>query len=113
MPFKPDSVRIHQSVDADYEELEKNAKAKKQPEAAIWKVFQTALTRVKNDGQWGEVIPRSKIPAHFKTKYKADNLYCVDLNFYRAFYTIEARVVVWLDIVDHAQYDKWFPNKGK
>lgn len=42
------------------------------------------------------------------------NLYCVDLaGFRRGFYTIIARDVFFLDIVDHEQYDKWFPNKGK
>jgi hypothetical protein len=38
----------------------------------------------------------------------------VDLAFFhRAFYTIEARDVVFLDIVDHARYDEWFPGRKR
>lgn len=55
------------------------------------------------------MIPR--LPAYFTDRYGAQNLYCIDLAFFhRAFYTIEERAVILLDIVDHAKYDKWFPG---
>lgn len=66
----------------------------------------------------GEVVPRKKIPRPLKDTYGLDNLYVEDLpDFWRLLYTIQKEAgqayVVVLRIVDHAHYDKWFPNKGK
>lgn len=114
MPFRPAVVVIHPAVQADYDRWEALAKSGKQPAAAIWKRVQLAVSRVKADGQWGEVIPRSKIPAHFTTNYGVTNLYCVDLaSFHRCFYTIRDRDVIFLDIVDHATYDRLFGVKKR
>lgn len=101
-------------MQADYDRWEGLAKARKQPAAAIWNRLQTAVARAKADGQWGEVIPRSKIPASFRAKYGVTNLYCVDLaSFHRCFYTIRDRDVIFLDIVDHPTYNKLFGVKKK
>jgi len=109
MPFRPGRCAIHPDVEEMYGALERAANAGRKPEAAVWKGFRAALSRIKADGQWGEVIPTSAIPAHFRRKYGATNLYCVDLaSFRRCFYTIVNRDVVFLDIVDHATYDRWF-----
>ena len=76
--------------------------------------MQAAFLRAKASAQFADPIPAPKIPAFFHGKYQVANLYCVDLgNFHRGFYTIEARTVIFLDVVDHARYDEWFPNKGK
>jgi hypothetical protein len=66
---------------------------------------------IKRDGQWGEVIP--SIPLHF-ARYGVRNLYCVDLPaFHRAFYTIQKRDVVFLDLVDHRTYDRLFGRRSR
>ena len=66
------------------------------------------------DPLWGEVIPGPDIPAYFQQTYGITNLYCLDLKGdVRCFYTIDGRDVIFLDIVDHDQYDKWFPPKGR
>lgn len=107
--FRPTSVIIHPDVQDQYDALERAARARRQPEAAVWKSFQTQVLRLKADGQWGEVIPRSRIPRHFLETYAVANLYCLDLaSFRRCFYTIRHRDVVLLDLVDHATYDRWF-----
>lgn len=112
--FRPRSVTIHPDVDAEYAAIEESALAGRQPETAIWKGFLATVAKVKSDGQWGEVIPRARIPARFVRAYGVTNLYCVDLaGFRRAFYTILGRDVVFLDVVDHARYDKWFGGRGK
>lgn len=86
----------------------------KKPQAAIWKTVRAAFIRAKASAQFADPIPPQKIPSYFRDKYGVENLYCVDLaNFWRGFYTIEGRRVVFLDFVDHARYDAWFPNKGK
>jgi hypothetical protein len=111
--FRPSSVRIHPDVQSEYDAMEVAARAGRKPQGSIWKAFQTAVLRVKADAQWGEVIPRSGIPNYFTRKYDLANLYCVDLGFHRCFYTIDARDVIFLDIVDHGQYDKWFKVRKK
>ncbi len=110
--FRPDQIVIHPDTAKAYAEMEVGAKAGRKEEAAIWKSFLKAVDRIRADGQWGEVIPR--IPAYFIRRYQVVNLYCVDLAFYhRAFYTIYHRDIVLLDLVDHAQYSKWFPGRGR
>lgn len=112
--FKADSMRVHPDQDEAYRALEAAAQAGKKPQQAIWKRFQTARLMLKQDPLWGEVIPGSDIPSYFREAYDVDNLYCIDLKSdVRCFYTIEGRTVAFLDIVDHDQYDKWFPPKGR
>lgn len=114
MPFRPDSVTIHDEHAAHYAAIERAALAGRRPEAAIWKGLLVAVRRLKRDGNWGEVIPKTSIPREFVRRYAVKNLYCVDLaDFHRALYTIVGHRVIFLDLVDHAQSDKWFPNKGK
>ena len=112
--FSPSEIVIHPDVDHDYRQLEEAAKAGKKPQQAIWKRFQAAKLMIRSDGQWGDVIKKAEIPAYFREKYDVQNLYCVDLkNDVRCFYTIDSQDVVFLDIVDHDEYDKWFPPKGE
>jgi len=107
--FRPTAVIVHPDVEASYADIEEAAKRGRRPETAIWKALQAAIARVRTEGQWGEVIPASRIPPHFVKSYGVTNLYCVDLaGFRRGFYTIVARDVVLLDLVDHRQYDRWF-----
>jgi len=110
--FRPTRVLVHPEVEGQYQHIEKMAMNKKQPAAAIWKSFQTALGRIRLDGQWGEVIP--VIPGSFRERYGATNLYCVDLSsFHRCFYTVRAREVIFLDLVDHQEYDRIFGRKKR
>lgn len=79
---------------------------------ALLNVTDGVLSRVRADGQWGEVIPR--IPAYFRRTYGVANLYCVDLAFFhRAFYAIFHRAVIFLDLVDHPTYSRWFPGRRR
>jgi hypothetical protein len=105
---------IHPDVQSAYDDCEKAGKAKKQPEQAIWKSLQTAFLRARASAQFADPVPGRAIPTYFRDRYGIVNLYCVDLaHSWRGFYTIEGRSVVFLDFVDHAKYDEWFPNKGK
>lgn len=112
MPFKPDRVVYHPDFETAAEAWEKLATERRQPAQAVWKSLQTAISHLRLDGQWGEVIPRVSIPAYFLDKYGVSNLYCVDLAaFHRCFYTLVNRVVVILELVDHPAYDRWFPGR--
>ena len=110
--FHPERILVHPAVQPLYAKLEGDANRERKEAAAIWKSFQHALSRIRVDGQWGEVIPR--VPAYFLRKYDVPNLYCVDLAFFhRAFYTIFHRDVVFLDLVGHDRYSKWFAGRGR
>jgi len=112
--FRPSALYVHPDVDSYYAALEAAARAGTKPQQGIWKRLQAAMTRIKADGQWGEVIPGDDIPAYFRHRYAVTNLYCIDLKGdVRCFYTIDAQDIVFLDLIDHDQYDKWFPPKGK
>lgn len=109
MPFRPERVVVHPDVEEQYDAWEEGARDGAQPAQAVWNSFQTALMRVKRDGQWGEVIPKRAIPRYFRKRYGVENLYCIDLaSFHRCFYTIVGRDIVFLDLVDHDTYDDWF-----
>ncbi len=110
--FRPTRIVIHPDVAAVYARVEAGAKSGRKQDAAIWRSFQHVIGCIRADGQWGEVVP--KIPAHFVRRYAVANLYCVDLAFFhRAFYTIYHRDVIFLDLVDHRQYDRWFPSRRR
>jgi len=110
--FCPTRIVIHPDVRRTYEEVESRARQGRKLESALWKSFQHALGRLREDGQWGEVIP--SIPRYFTEAYEVPNLYCIDLAFFhRAFYTIFARDIVLLDLVDHERHDQLFGRRGR
>lgn len=107
MPFRPDSVTVYPGVQEKFERIERLAASGRQPASAIWKGLRTAVSRIKFDGQWGEVIPHASIPRVYSRAIGVTNLYCVDLPaFHRLFYTIRNRDVVLIDLVDHSVYDR-------
>ncbi len=112
--FRPVLIRRDPTVEVQYLALEAAAKTGRRPQSGMWKRLQAALLMLKQDGLWGEVIPPADIPAYFRERYEARNLYCIDLSpTVRCFYTIDERDILFLDIVDHEEYDKWFPPKGE
>lgn len=113
-PFRPELLRIHPALVLVYETLEGDAFAGRKPQQGIWRRFLAARQRIGEDASWGDVIPFHRIPDYFRVQYDAKNLYCIDLKGdVRCFYTIDERDVIFLDIVDHDEYDRWFPPKGR
>lgn len=89
------------------DEISRLAAHGRQPAQAIWKSFQAAISRIKKDGQWGEVIPPRSIPRRLSREFGVTNLYCVDLaSVHRMFYTIRDRDVIVVALVDHTGYDR-------
>ena len=112
--FTPNSIHAHELTAPVYEALEQAARVGRKPQSGMWKRFQTAVGMLRHDGQWGEVIPPDDVPEYFRARYHATNLYCIDLSpTTRCFYMVADREVIFLDIVDHEEYDKWFPPKGR
>jgi hypothetical protein len=107
LPFRPTSVVVHPAAQDRLDGLAHEASEGKRPAQAIWKGFQAAVARLKEDGQWGEVIPPRSIPRRVSRDFGATNLYCIDFpSFHRLFYTIRDRDVILLDLVDQPQYDR-------
>lgn len=79
MPFRPDTVVFHPDLEAAAAAWEGLARERRQPAQAVWKSLQSAISHIRLDGQWGEVIPHGAIPEYFVEKYELSNLYCVDL----------------------------------
>lgn len=112
--FRAERFRVHADWKDAYLEIRAAAERGTKPQAGIWKRFEAARRRLEADPQWGEVIRQHQIPAYFQDRYGCQNLYCIDLKGdVRCFYTIDERDVIFLDIVDHGQYDRWFPPKGR
>ena len=112
MPFRPDEIIVHLDLEAVYDSWGSLARQGKQPARGVWKSLQTAIQRLRADGQVGDVIRQSSIPTYFRDRYGVSNLCCVDLAaFHQLFYTLPNRTVVLLDIVDHPTHDKWFPGR--
>ncbi len=112
MPFRPDSILIHEEVQSSYDSWEALAQQGRQPAQAVWKSLQACISRLRSDAQWGEVVRQPFIPTYFRERYAVANLYCADLAaFHRCFYTIANGAVILLDIVDHPAYDRWFPGR--
>ncbi len=71
-----------------------------------------------SDALHGEVVRKGAIPPTLVAKYGIENLFVEDLPaFWRLLYAITRdgpnRYVVILEIVDHRQYDRWFPGRGR
>jgi hypothetical protein len=114
MPFRPESIIVHEDVQSSYDSWEALANQNQQPAQAVWKSLMSCIQRLRNDGQWAEVIRKEDLPAYFREKFGVSNLYCLDLAaFHRCFYTIANRSVILLEIVDHPTYDKWFPGRRR
>lgn len=79
MPFRPEEIIVHDDLRLAYESWETLAGQGRQPAKAVRKSLQLALTRLRLDAQWGEVVRQDMIPAHFREQYGVSNLYCVDL----------------------------------
>jgi hypothetical protein len=61
---------------------------------------------------------KGSLPKYFVDLYGAANLFVEDLpSFWRLLYTVAhqggERYVLVLEIVDHHEYDRWFPGKRR
>ena len=107
MPFRPTPVTVYPRAQERFDRIERLAAEGRQPARAIWNGLRAAVSRIKIDGQWGEVIPPSSIPRVYSRTVGVTNLYCVDLPaFHRLFYTIRNRGVIVIDLADHREYDR-------
>lgn len=73
---------------------------------------------LRSDCLHGEVVRRSAIPKAIAARYGVENLFVEDLpDFWRLLYTVVKRVerrdVLGITIVDHREYSRWFPGRGK
>jgi hypothetical protein len=53
MPFRPESIIVHDEAQAAYEAWEHLAGRGQQPAQAVWNSLQSCLSRLRQDAQWG------------------------------------------------------------
>jgi hypothetical protein len=117
-PLGCDEVVLSEAADAAVASLLKDPSKEV---ASILRRIHALRAQLRTDCQAGEVIPMplGKAARPIQERHvPLTNLYCQDLpGFWRMLYTIVrargSRSVVILEIVDHRQYDKWFPNRGR
>src|SRR5438552_967619 len=114
MGVRADDVTLSDEADAALSKLEKSSDPKARSVAKRARTYRDVLL---GDALHGEVV-RKPLPPALVQKHGVENLYVEDLpGFWRLLYTIvrlgHERHVVVVEIVDHAQYDKWFPGRGR
>ena len=82
-------------------------------EILLWNGIQRAFDLIKDNPFYGENAKKEQIPEYYVKKYKARNIFIVDLPlFWRMIYTLESDkveiVAFVLDIFTHKEYDKRF-----
>ena len=113
-------VRIVFSPEAEevYKKLNAEAETNKQSRM-ILKAINHKKELIRANIHYGDPIAKNLIPAEYKQKYSATNLFRVELPaFWRMLYTLtnneEIEIIAFvLDIIGHPDYDKKFGYRGK
>lgn len=74
MPFRPEEIVIHEEVAEVYQSWEALASQHRQPAQSVWKSLQVAITRLRADAQWGELVRQAAISPYFRARYGVSNL---------------------------------------
>jgi len=121
---KPVKIILLDEADDEYKHLKETVE--EQMKEGKESTFEVQLLRsikqktefVRTNPFYGDNIPKKQIPKEYVVKYKADNLWRVELiNFWRMIYTIkgdEIEIICFvLDLMDHKRYDKKFGYRKK
>ncbi|MBU0627871.1 MAG: hypothetical protein KKC75_01670 [Nanoarchaeota archaeon] len=121
---KPVRVILLDNADAEYKRLNEivgqQLKENKEntEEMQLLRSIKQKTEFVKANPFYGNNLPKVLIPEEYILKYKADNLWRVELiNYWRMLYTIkgdQVEIICFvLDIMDHKGYDKKFGYKKR
>jgi hypothetical protein len=116
---KPIRVILLDEADAEYKRLNaivgQQLKGGKEStdEIKLLRSIKQKIEFVRANPFYGDNMPKVLIPDEYSSKYKADNLWRVELiNYWRMIYTIkgdQVEVICFvLDIINHKDYDKKF-----
>ena len=105
--------RLNEAVGQQLKEGKENTE-----EMQLLRSIQQKIEFVKANQFYGNNMPKVLIPEEYITKYKATNLWRVELvNYWRMIYTIkgdQVEIICFvLDIMDHKEYDKKFGYKKR
>ncbi|MBI2108471.1 hypothetical protein HYX09_05510 [Candidatus Woesearchaeota archaeon] len=116
-------VQFDKEAYHEYQELQdfvaQGKKAKKKPTyEQLLSSINTALSNIKANPYYGDLIPRKHISKGIVNKYGVDKIFRVELvGFWRLLYTVigeEARIIAFiLEYMDHSEYDKVFGYRKK
>ena len=116
-------VQFDKEAYHEYRELQdfvaQGKKAKKKPTyEQLLSSINTAISNIKANPYYGDLIPRKYISKATVHKYGTDKIFRVELvGFWRLLYTLigeEARIIAFiLEYMDHDRYNKVFGYRGK
>lgn len=116
-------VKFDKEAYCEYQELQalvaQGKKAKKKPTyEQLLRSINTALSNIKANPHYGDLIPRKYISKAVVAKYGTDKILCVELvGFWRLLYTLigdETKIIAFiLEYMDHPKYDKIFGYRKK
>ena len=121
---KPVRVILLDEADSEFKKLnglvgqQLSAGKENSEEMQLLRSIKQKIDFVKANPFYGDSIPKALIPEEYIVKYKAQNLWRVELtNYWRMLYIIQGdqvEVICFvLDILDHKEYDKKFGYKKR
>jgi hypothetical protein len=115
MTLRAEEVLLHPDAAATLERLDSDPRPQSRSIARRIRVVGATLL---SDCLHGEVVRRSAIPKAIVARYGVENLFVEDLpDYWRLLYSVlkrgEARGVLIIAIVDHREYSRWFPGRGR
>ena len=116
-------VQFDKDAYREYRELQdfvaQGKKAKKRPTyEQLLSSINTAISNIKANPYYGDLIPRKYISKGIVYKYGTDKIFRVELvGFWRLLYTLigeEAKIIAFiLEYMDHDKYNKVFGYRNK
>lgn len=120
---KPVIIQFDKEAHKEYEELKQlvaeGAKSKKHPtHQQLLASINNALSNIKANYRYGDLIPRKYISKETARKYGADRIFRVELvGYWRLLYTVigdEAKIIAFiLEYMNHKDYNKIFGYKKR
>ena len=112
-------IRFSHEAKEIYDFLKEQAQKSKK-ERMILDSLREKLSIIQKNPHYGNPVKKKLIPAYYKIKYSANNLFRVELpQFWRMLYTLtnsetEIEIIAFvLDVCNHKEYDRKFGYKGK
>lgn len=115
MTLRAEEVLLHPDAADALERLDTDPRPQSRSIARRVRIVGATLL---SDCLHGEVVRRSALPKAIVAKYGVENLFVEDLpDFWRLLYSVlkrgETRGVLILAIVDHRDYSRWIPGRGR
>lgn len=113
---KMTTIRLSQDFLKDFTRLEKRLEKGSGDAEYIIRIINRGMTRLSENHEAGQKIPRKLWPEYYISKYEINNLWRLRLDdSWRMIYTLGKEGIeifcIVLDVIDHKKYNKRFGYK--